>query len=485
VALVSLPALVCIGVYVYLTVYGAYELAAAISETDRLDPRWRFEDVEADRAVVPDAENSATVVTATKQLMPAEWPYWEFSVGANGAPDPPDAPQRRVLDTSFSELEPQRQLNDYQAAVLRTEIMRAAQALAEAHRLVDMTEGRYPIIYSADSIFTPRPALGDARAIVHLLSCDALLQAQDNDQDGAIESCRAALNAARSIGDEPLMVSLLIRIACRAVPVGQAERVLAQGEPSEATLQRLQGLLEREDSEPLLLNALRGERARIDRFMEGLAAGRVMLSEDALKESASLAGEDARAAADRLALMRWWPGAGALERAAMLRYTDQAVEIAKMPPEKWPAEFSKWDAAAKKQPLLVRMLALAYLGKISDSDLRTEAYLRSAIAAIAAERYRRALGHWPDALDNPSLARYLPHVPADPYDGQPLRWRRLGDAVVVYSIGPDRADNGGNLARHGQVAPGTDIGIRLWDPAKRRQPAAPLPPLPPKVDFGP
>lgn len=38
---------------------------------------------------------------------------------------------------------------------------------------------------------------------------------------------------------------------------------------------------------------------------------------------------------------------------------------------------------------------------------------------------------------------YLPVVPADPYDDQPLRYRKLPRGYVVYSIGPDFTDNGG------------------------------------------
>lgn len=169
----------------------------------------------------------------------------------------------------------------------------------------------------------------------------------------------------------------------------------------------------------------------------------------------------------------------------MLRYTDSAVEIAKLPPEKWHAEFSKWDAAAKEQPFLVRLLAPAYLGMISDRYKRSQAYMRCAIVAIAAERHRRACGRWPDTLDDPSMAPFLRQPPADPYDGQPLRWRRLDDGAEVYSIGPDGEDNGGKMDRQNPIAPGTDMGIRLWDPAKRRQPPAPLPPPPGPDDLGP
>src|SRR4051812_15100700 len=47
-------------------------LRAAVAEADRLDPRWRFAELEADRAKVPDADNAAPLVLASYILMPKE-----------------------------------------------------------------------------------------------------------------------------------------------------------------------------------------------------------------------------------------------------------------------------------------------------------------------------------------------------------------------------------------------------------------------------
>ena len=68
-------------------------------------------------------------------------------------------------------------------------------------------------------------------------------------------------------------------------------------------------------------------------------------------------------------------------------------------------------------------------------------------------------------------------MPLDPYDGKPLRYRRVADGVIVYSVGPDGSDNGGNIDRTNPVKPGTDLGYQLWDVKHRRQP--PKPPVAP------
>jgi hypothetical protein len=90
---------------------------------------------------------------------------------------------------------------------------------------------------------------------------------------------------------------------------------------------------------------------------------------------------------------------------------------------------------------------------------------------LALERHRRAKGAWPAKLEalTPTL---LKAVPLDPFDGKPLRYRATADGVIVYSVGPDGSDDGGNIDRtRGPTTPGTDLGFQLWDVKSRRQPA--------------
>ena len=42
------------------------------------------------------------------------------------------------------------------------------------------------------------------------------------------------------------------------------------------------------------------------------------------------------------------------------------------------------------------------------------------------------------------MPEYLDTVPEDPFDGKPLRYKRLPKGYVVYSIGWDGKDDGGD-----------------------------------------
>jgi hypothetical protein len=104
-------------------------------------------------------------------------------------------------------------------------------------------------------------------------------------------------------------------------------------------------------------------------------------------------------------------------------------------------------------------------------------YLRSMVVALACERYR--IQHegkrWPDTLDDLVKAKLLSGIPTDPIDTQPLRYRRVADGIIVYSIGFDAKDDQGKLGRERYLDPGVDLGYRLWNPDQRR--LAPLPPV--------
>jgi hypothetical protein len=115
-------------------------------------------------------------------------------------------------------------------------------------------------------------------------------------------------------------------------------------------------------------------------------------------------------------------------------------------------------------------------GKLAWADVRTKAQLRAAMVGVAAERFRMTKGRWPKDLAE-LIPSYLEAIPLDPFDGQPLRLRQSEGRFVVYSVGMDGIDNGGQLDDN-PLQPASDIGFRLFDVDKRRKPAFPFVPPP-------
>jgi len=66
------------------------------------------------------------------------------------------------------------------------------------------------------------------------------------------------------------------------------------------------------------------------------------------------------------------------------------------------------------------------------------------VTAIALKRYQLRHGNYPPGL-NSLVPEFVPTIPRDPVDGQPLRYRLNTDGTfTLYSIGEDSKDDGGN-----------------------------------------
>jgi hypothetical protein len=424
------------------------KLEEAVAALDRDDPGWRLEDIEAAREQIPEEENSARVVVAAGQLLPQTWL-------------PPD------LDDHLAHLAPDEQLAPDDFARLGQELDKVRPALEEARKLAALPRGRHRLAYERNVLETRLDDQAEARRVAALLVYDALRHGQNGDGKSALTSCRAALNAGRSLGDEPITVSQLIRMACVVVACQAAERALAQGEPAPDDLTGLQRALETEDAHPGLPIILRGERAMSDALFRAIERGAVPVN--------GLAG--VQWSWPESALVRVWRMDTHEDHALLLSLlTRRITELQRPMHEQIGAErqFEQETRSLPREALLTGLLKPA-MSKLGASSRRKHAYVRCAVVAVAAERCRRDHGAWAGTIDQ-LCPKYLATVPRDPFDGQPLRYRRLEDGVMIYSVGQDGVDDGGNLDREHPTQPGVDIAFRLWDVKHRRQPPRPRPP---------
>lgn len=81
------------------------------------------------------------------------------------------------------------------------------------------------------------------------------------------------------------------------------------------------------------------------------------------------------------------------------------------------------------------------------------ARLRLLIAELALRSYRCDRGHGPESLAQ-LVPKYLHHVPADPFSRKPLVYGPTRTNWLLYSLGPDRVDDGGKPM--GKVISGDD-----------------------------
>jgi hypothetical protein len=274
----------------------------------------------------------------------------------------------------------------------------ALNVIEQARRARQMTSpGGYHLEIKANVIGTNLGPSNYLREIFALLNLDALVSALDGEPDRAIDSTHAGVNAARGLGEEPTMISMLIRIAGDSIAKIELERVLALSEP-KAGLADLQATLAAEADAPIMRIALRGERAMFDRLFSNLDSGVLDFQELA---------ESGKTSFNPQAAFGWWRYRGYLpeDRAFFLEFVTRFIEIDQKPPherkELYDQEEQAFQKAARSRDSrhLMTYLLLPAWNKFADADMRNKANLRCAVAGIASERFRQAKGRWPNELD--------------------------------------------------------------------------------------
>jgi hypothetical protein len=277
------------------------------------------------------------------------------------------------------------------------------------------------------------PNAQKTRSLSRLFQLRARVAAAKGDTDRAVESVEALFATSRSLEHQLLLIEHLVRLATATVALREVETLISEAELTDEQLARLARQVESLRFERGLTASLIGERAmgyHTFHHMEQMSMGQVVAQPN--------------------------PGEGRLTRPAdCALYLSFLRELVASSRESWPAaldgaeqsERRLQQLAGTRNPLdrynaMVTLLILPATKTSFEATGRNLALREAVRCAIAAERHRLAHGKLPAKLAD-LLPEFLPAVPSDPFDGQPLRMLDRGEAVVFYSVGKDRKDDGG------------------------------------------
>ena len=389
-----------------------------IAETDALDPAWRLADITAARANVPDAENSALVIEAGNKLV-------ELSSSKHADEF------TQILSALAGS--PAERLDEATAAKLKSALSRYQKAFPEFRKVATMPNGRELRAHTDKDTgeIEFHQILGE---VVRANCLDAYERIDAGDAEGAIGRLFTCWNASHSVGDDGSTPAIMTRIECDAVTMAGIERLLAQTELSETQCAKLQEALVVEANQPLVDRWLRTQRAITFEEYEKARANQ-----------------------------HFWSGNS--QQSQVLRLFNRLIAIVHTPSATWPTQIDAWKSEALTQSGANGPASLV----TSLSEFRNhDARIHSMIGALAAERHRLQHGRWPVTVKELVEAKLLTQTPVDPFDGQPLRWKRYSDCRILYSVGPNGLDDGGAI-NHKPSDKGADIGWHLYDPKQRRQ----------------
>lgn len=377
-------------------------------------------------ASVPDAENMALVYTqAFAQL--------ELRAGPKEIRDWSKVPLPRRADESLSE-----PLTNLQQIVASN-----SNALSLTHRAARLSQSRYPI----DLATGPNASLSHLaklKQMALLLEIEAFIHAKEGRASEAAASIQASFALSRSLNGEPTTISQLVAIALDEISCRSLERVMHFVALSDTQLDQIATRLAVAEATNRFVVALIGERAMYGHFIGMAQNDPSSLSQ---YQSASDEGEENSDEPIRNPGLGWRL-LGFFERDLefFLRAMDTNITVARLLPPDSLAASNMIDAMSNEAGRTYRIMSSLFLpaiAKLPLKDARHRARLRAAFAAVAVERYRLDRnGRIPDSLSE-LTPQFLDVVPIDPFDGQPLRLRRLNRGYVIYSIGEDGQDDSG------------------------------------------
>jgi hypothetical protein len=323
-----------------------------------------------------------------------------------------------------------------------SDVLATNQALLDLlHSAAALTNSRYPIDLK-QGFQLLLPYLPKVKASAQLLTAEALFDASNGEIEKALDALRAAGAVADSLAEEPLIISQLVRIADWAIISKRCELLLNGATLSDQQLKTLQSLTQDAEKPSAMLRGLAGERAGHLAFFTGSPESMYVFGNVASPPSLK----------DRLRASLFM---GLLKSTGLLRkdrnfYLDVMATNIAAAEAPFPERLTlaqQANSAALSPPnrfMIFSRLMLPALGKTIQRDGDHAARIRTAQTAIAVELFRRAHnGELPTDL-NELVPTFLPSLPRDPFDGEPLRFKRRSSGYVVYSIGRDLRDDGGD-----------------------------------------
>lgn len=311
-----------------------------------------------------------------------------------------------------------------------------SNALAQAGEAIKMLHCRYPMDLSWGAA-TLLSHLAKLKKMSQIAEFQGIMDAQNSAAD-----ISTIIGMARTLDTEPLLISKLVRIAMLNIAETSLERRLNAGSLTDAEMEHLGELFSKAAKTNQMANGLIGERAIYFQYFRMSLAEIRRLADSGDDNSFAPSGPPLPGTQPLLFKLT-----GFFERD--LRFYLQAMETNILLTGMFPKNAAvitnvqeKVFQDCAKYHYILSGLLLPALGSAVIKEAKGLAQVNAAQTALAVERFRLAHGKLPEKLDE-LVPQFLPAVPADPFDGQPLRYHRLEKDYVIYSIGSDGEDNGG------------------------------------------
>ena len=276
--------------------------------------------------------------------------------------------------------------------------------------------------YHAKLDFTAKPAVvlaaagndgTDFRGVVNLLQARIRLQVAEGKQHDAMQTCLLLLRLTRLYDGSLFLGNQFVVCAARSVAVEAANRVLRSGPLDAKDREALEAELKLHDSHAGFVKSLKNERAL------------------GMSSYADMKNFVNRAMLD-------------LDESHYLDLVQEQIDLVPMPYSEFTKAVDNFKAGPKPFAPLAN-LVLAAVHKARDAAERTRAVVRCLRILNALQQ----AGIKPKNGEPKLADLQLPEqATKDPFTGKALHVKVVDGEWLIYTVGPDLKDDGGDLANH-------------------------------------
>ena len=315
-------------------------------------------------------------------------------------------------------------MDDEWLAAARDVVARNEPCFELLDRASNMPECVFPMNWY-DPYSGTFPQYAEMRHAARMLAFRSLVLAEDGKGDEALASLRAAMRMSEHAQSNGMLIGALVGWAIQGITAARAQDVLSAATPSVAACRETFEELDNLDPEAAFARALRLERVvyGLDQTSPFRGSG----LPDEMRKGAAL-----------LALSIDY------DQLAYLRSMRRQIDAVSLP---WPR--SKEESAGAYREVEADNMFLTVLSRMIsptfsrafESMEKVNARIGAWQIALALTAYRAEKGRYPDDLAALRAAGW--DLPVDPFTQQDFRYRREGDGFVVWSLGPNMIDEGG------------------------------------------
>ncbi|MHC4220142.1 MAG: hypothetical protein ACYSU7_16985, partial [Planctomycetota bacterium] len=293
--------------------------------------------------------------------------------------------------------------------------------------------------------------LGRSRTLARMSGSAMRLAAAEGDHAGAANAFDQTLALARTMALQPYLISYLTAAAIEALATFELRYELMELEFDEPACRLLLASLDRHTGFPTVGYALETERIYFEDWIQWSysddgAGGGFLVAAPMPDLGFSVPSEQSLLGA---AVSRFFVASRAEIQDAYGTLMDDLVRQSRLPAAEHAAAAAESEAFVEELSFRFEMvrLLLPALGRFVQNRAVSAVRLEGTRVMVALELYRARHGGYPDSLDQ-LAGDIVTQLPADPLHVLPFGYRLLDDdpdgrAYLLYSIGLDRADDGG------------------------------------------